>query len=245
MATTEVLSTRPASERGDEFEYRPLSTAAAASLVFGLLSILIVFAGRDGIENALLLAPIPIIGVGLGLRALARMRANPGQFTGVLLAKTGVVLAAVFLLGGLAFSGYVRATEVPDGYARTSFVDLRPDEVDLRGNHAIPPEIEKLAGQRVFIKGYMRPGAHYSAGGSAVSSGIASFLLVRDNAQCCFGDLSTVKYFDQMAVALKGKLRTDYHSGLFRIGGVLRVFPENARDMAGGPAYALEADYVQ
>ena len=53
-----------------------------ASLVFGLLSTLIFFAGRDGIENALMLTPLPIIGLALGIKALSHMRANPDQFTG-------------------------------------------------------------------------------------------------------------------------------------------------------------------
>jgi hypothetical protein len=44
---------------------------------------------------------------------------------------------------------------------------------------------------------------------------------------------------------MQGDLRVDYHPGLFRIGGTLRVYPQNARDGAGGPAYALEADYAK
>ena len=59
----------------------------------------------------------------------------------------------------------------------------------------------------------MRPGTHYSAGGSAVNQHIKKFLLVRDNNQCCFGDLSQVKYFDQMAVNLTGPLTLDYSHG--------------------------------
>jgi hypothetical protein len=39
--------------------------------------------------------------------------------------------------------------------------------------------IEKLAGQRVRIRGYMLPSYH--------QSGIEQFVLVRDNMECCFG----------------------------------------------------------
>ena len=56
----------------------------------------------------------------------------------------------------------MRATEVPPGYVRTSFAEFKPDEVDLRGNHFIPPDVAALDGKKVFIKGYMRPGTHYS-----------------------------------------------------------------------------------
>jgi hypothetical protein len=245
MATVDALTSRKSVVHEDEFEYRPLSTASVASLVFGLLSSLIFFAARDGWENALMLTPIPLIGLALGLWAWSQMRANPDQFTGEKFAKFGTALSAACLVGGMSYSGFVYATEVPAGYVRASFSDLRPDEVELRGDHVIPPAIAALEGKKIFIKGFMRPGNHYSAGGQPVSSGIASFLLVRDNAQCCYGDLSAVKYFDQMLVANRGKLRVNYHSGLFRVGGTLRVFPENAHDTSSGPTYMLEADYVQ
>jgi hypothetical protein len=209
------------------------------------LSPLIFIAGRDGIENALMLAPLPLIGLALGFWARNTMRANPDQFAGEKFALAGIALSALCLVGGMGFSGFVYATEVPDGYLRTSFAELRPDEVDLRGDHVIPPSIQALEGKKVFIKGYMRPGNHYSAGGQPVSSGIASFLLVRDNAQCCYGDLSAVKYFDQMLVAMKTKERLTYHGGVFRMAGTLRLFPQNAHDTSSGPTYMLEADYAE
>lgn len=245
MATTEVLKPRKAPIRGEDFEYRPLSTAAVASLVFGLLSTSIFLAGRNGIENSLLLTPLPIIGLALGLKALSHMRANPDQFTGGKLAKIGTAFSAICLVGGVAFSGYVYATEVRPDYFRSSFAELRPDEVELRGNHLVPPDIAKLDGEKVFFKGYMRPGSHYSSGGHAVNNGISSFLLVRDSGQCCYGDLSNVKYFDQMAIVMAGKQRVNYHSGLFRVHGILRVFPENAGDTSAGPTYLLEAHYAE
>jgi hypothetical protein len=229
----------------EEFNYRPLSTSAVASAVFALLSTLVFFAGRDSFDSALLMLPIPLIGLALGWKSLSMMRANADQFSGGGWAKFGLIFSAVCFIGGVGFAGYLQATEVPPGYLRATFTDLRPDEVESRGDHAVPAEIAKLNGEKVFIKGYMRPGTHYSEGGASVSSGIASFLLVRDNNQCCFGDISSVKYYDQMVVACKGKLRLDYNSGLYRIGGTLRVFPENAHDNAKGPTYALEADYAK
>jgi hypothetical protein len=244
MATDAVFSEKIA-DAPEEFDYRPLSTSAVASGVLALLSIMIFVAAQGSFESALMLVPLPVMGLIMGWKSLSTMRANPGQFSGGVVAKLGVALSVVCLVGGLGYGGYVRATEAPPGYERTSFTELRPDEVETRGNHTIPDEIAKLDGQKVFIKGYMRPGTHYSDGGASVSNGIARFLLVRDNQTCCFGDLANVKYFDQMAVACKGRLRTDYKQGLYRVGGTLRVFPENAHDMAHGPAYALEADYIQ
>ncbi len=243
MATDAVFSEKIA-DAPEEFDYRPLNTSAVVSGVLALTSTT-VFAVSDSLESALFLSFFALCAIIFGWASLKTMRANPGQFSGVGIAKLGIAWSIVCLLGGLSYAGYVRATEVPPGYERTSFTELRPDEVETRGNHTIPDEIAKLDGQKVFIKGYMRPGTHYSDGGASVSNGIARFLLVRDNQTCCFGDLANVKYFDQMAVACKGRLRTDYKQGLYRVGGTLRVFPENAHDMAHGPAYALEADYIQ
>lgn len=241
MSTAPALSAKSPTIRGEEFEYRPMSTGAIASLVFGVLSMMIFFAGRDGFQNALLLTPLPLIGMAVGIRAILTMRANPGQFTGGPMATIGTALSAFALVGGLGFSGYVYATEVPDGYARTSFFELQPDEIDLRAGDAIPKDIAALDGKKVFIKGYIRP----DSTNNGFRQNISQFLLVRDSANCCFGDLSTVKYFDQMLVQMKGKERLDYSPGLFRMGGVLRVFPQHAGDGAQGPAYVLEADYAK
>jgi hypothetical protein len=224
------------SATGEEFEYRPLSTSAVASLVFGLLSVMVFFAGRDDFTSALLMTPLPVLGLLLGWRTL---RAGDGQFSGEGLAKAGIALSAVCLVGGLGFAGYVKATETPPGYEPTSFMELRPDEVELRANQSIPPDVAKLNGQKVFIKGYIRPDS------VRYRENIGQFLLVRDNNQCCFGDISSVKYFDQVDVAMQGNLRVNYHPGLFRLGGTLRVYQQNAHDGAGGPAYALEADYAK
>lgn len=227
--------------RGEDFEYRPMSTTAIASLVFGALSTMVFLAGRDGFQNALLLSPLPIIGLVLGFSAIRKMRENPDQFTGGVMAKVGAALSAFCLIGGLSFAGYVYATELPDGYIRTTFADFKPDEIDLRGNHAIPPDVMALDGKKVFVKGYIRP----DSTNNGYSKNISSFLFVRDGNNCCFGDLSTVKYFDQMLVQMQGKERIDYAPGVIRLGGTLRIFPQNAGDMAQGPAYVLEADYAK
>jgi hypothetical protein len=73
---------------------------------------------------------------------------------------------------------------------------------------------------------------------------VKEFLLVRDNNQCCFGDLSAVQYFDQMAVSLVGNRTVDYSTKVFRLGGTLHIRPENVAG-SGRPVYSLEADHAE
>jgi hypothetical protein len=238
MATTEAFS-RPSDLGAEEFQYRPMSVGAIIALVFGLLSPLTFLTGSESLAGCLMVCPIPAIGILIGLKAWARVRVMPDQASGGMLALAGVALSLVGLVGGLSFAGYVYATEVPPGYTRTSFGEFRPDEVEQRGNLLVPRRVQQLEGQKVFIKGYMRPGS------APVRTNIRQFLLVRDNNQCCFGDISSVKYFDQVLVSTIGSLSTDYSSGVFRVGGTLHIHPENILRGVDYPVYTLEADHLE
>jgi hypothetical protein len=237
MSATQVLSPVDRTD-GVTFDYRPLSVSAIASLIFGALSVLVAVGARSSVESAVVLTPIPLIGLALGIVSLRRMRGRENEFTGAGAAKAGIALSAIFLAGGLLFAGYVHATEVPDGYARTSFAEMKPDEVDLRGGHAIPPDVAALNGKQVFIKGYFRPDS------APFTENVKNFLLVRDNNQCCFGDLSAVQFYDQIAVVMGEGKTVDYSSGIFRMGGKLHIKPENVGGNSGRPVYILEADYA-
>ncbi len=241
MAFSEAVTDYPAaiSNETAPFEYRAFSTSAVASVIFGVLSLLTIVAARDSFESALMLFPIPLIGVVLGMRSLAAIRLAPDQLSGRKFAVGGIVLSLVGLLGGLSFAGYVHATEVPAGATRTSFYELRPSEQDERAGIGIPKDVQALNGQRVFIKGYFRQDS------SPVTRNVRRFLLVRDNNQCCFGDLSNVKYYDQVLVDFDDKLTTDYKSGLFRIAGTLHLQPQNLLSGSQAPVYYIKADYVR
>jgi hypothetical protein len=239
MAFSEVLTDyeQSTADSPGEFEYRAFSTAAIASLIFGVVSLSTILAARDSLDYALMLSPIALVGLALGLKSLSAIRDLPDQLSGKKLAIAGILLSLVSLIGGLSYAGVVHATEVPEGATRTSFYDLRPSEKDERAGYAIPKEILELNGKRVFIKGYFRPDS------SEVSRNVRRFLLVRDNNQCCFGDRSSVKYYDQVLVSFVDNLTTDYRSGLYRIAGTLRLQPQNIHSER--PVYWLEADYVR
>jgi hypothetical protein len=149
----------------------------------------------------------------------------------------GLFLSIGFLVGGVGYGGYVFATEVPEGYARISFTAMKPDELEERRGEAIPPEIAALDGKRIFIKGYIRPDS------ITISRGIKDFLLVRDNNQCCFGDLSKINFYDQMYVEMVGSRTVDYSQGVFRMGGILKIAPQNLGRGPTAPVYSLRADY--
>lgn len=241
MATTEALTTFSSADRGEpeQFEYRAFSTSAIASVIFGAMSFFTIIAGRDSLDYAVLLCPIPLLGLVLGFHGLSKIRAMPDHLVGKRVAILGIVLSLIGLVGGLSYASYVHATEVPEGAVRTTFHDLRPDERDERAGKPIPSEVQALEGQRVFIKGYFRQDS------SPITRNVRRFLLVRDNNQCCFGDLSAVKYYDQVWVDLGDKLTTDYSTKMFRVAGTLHIEPQNLLAGAQKPVYYLKADYVK
>jgi hypothetical protein len=222
----------------DVVPYRAIHTGAIVGAVLGLMSVFVLIAGASSLEACLLITPIPVLGMFIALRSWGRIRREPDQFTGANVALAGFVLSLVFLVSGVSYGYYVYVSEVPDGYDRISFETLKPNELQERGGVLIPPEVQAMAGKHVFIKGYIRPGS------APVRTGIDRFLLVRDNNQCCFGDLSKVKYYDQMAVQIVGSQRVDDTLQVLRMGGTLEIHPENLARGVGYPIFMLRADYA-
>jgi hypothetical protein len=237
--STATLDYDVGSAADEPLSYRALHTGAIIGLGLGILSVFMAVAASNSLEGCLLVAPIPIFGILISGWTLARIRRDPDQYTGRPIALLGLFLSAAFLVGGLGYGGYVYATEVPEGYARISFAGMKPDELQERGGVAIPPEIAALDGKKVFIKGYIRPDS------ITVTRGVKDFLLVRDNNQCCFGDVSQVKYYDQMTVKMVGSRTVDYSEGIFRMGGTLKVEPRNLAPGSRSPVFSLAADYAR
>lgn len=224
----------------DALDYRSVHTFSVLGLLIGIVSVVTLLSANVSFETTLLLAPIPIAGVIVSLIALAGIAAAPDLYTGKPLAQIGLALSLLFLLGGVGYAGYVFATEVPDGYARTSFIEIKPTENDKVDRKYIPDKVLELIKNKepVFIKGYIRPDS------IKFNQNLTDFLLVRDNQQCCFGDLSKVKFFDQIQIDLDPGLTTDFNRGMFRVGGVLSVGPGDPA--IGSPlTYKLAADYVK
>jgi hypothetical protein len=210
----------------DFSQYRALSTLAVMSLVVGLLSSLALL---DWVW-----LPIAVAGVLLGAHAWRKVNSRRDELSGAGLAKTGLVLSALCLVGGPARLSYEYKHEVPDGYARISYDELQPNPA-VPGE-LVPPSAKALDEKKVFIKGYV-----YYTGQQ--KDGIESFLLVRDQGDCCFG--GNPKISDRIQVRLVDPLRLTYSTRLHKVAGVMHVKPQAATELKGGVYYYLEADHLQ
>ncbi|MDZ4820455.1 MAG: DUF3299 domain-containing protein [Planctomycetota bacterium] len=77
----------------------------------------------------------------------------------------------------------------------------------------LTPEIEKLDGQRVKLRGYMLP--------STIQSGIEHFILVRDNLECCFGPGAAL--FDSTVVLMADGETTELSLSPIAVEGTFRI----------------------
>lgn len=237
--STSVLET-PAPRTTDDatIEYRAIYSGALVAALLGLVS-LFMLAFTDFLELAILVSVIPALGIAMSLLAIRKINKNREIYTGKRFAQFGLLMSIAMLVVGLGKATYTHATEVPEGYERISFLTLKPDKKDEIARRPVPKEAMDQLGEKVFIKGYIRPDSVQSR------RNISSFLLVRDNNTCCFGDLQSVKYWDQIAVELDPGLTIDYDEGVFRAGGRLVCIPQNLGRGAQYPVYALEADYIE
>jgi hypothetical protein len=79
----------------------------------------------------------------------------------------------------------------------------------------LTPTISALDGKRVKIRGFMLP--------SHVTAGIARFILVRDNQECCFGPGAAL--FDAIAVEMRKGETTRYEYFPITVEGMFHIDP--------------------
>jgi hypothetical protein len=207
------------SAAGDYSQYRALSPAAVTSCVLGLAS------GAAFFDWWLVV--LPVLGLALGVFALRRIAAREDELTGRHVAMGGVVLSGLCLIGSQGRHWYERLTEVPDGHIRISYADLQPPE---RSVVPISDAARDFDGQRVFIKGYVLAGNR--------TKGIRTFILVRDQGDCCFG--GNPKLTDRILVQLKDGETFNYTDRLQKLAGRFQVKPGQAVDVAGDVVYQLD-----
>jgi len=92
----------------------------------------------------------------------------------------------------------------------------------------------KLDKQNVFLKGYMYP--------TRQTEDLKSFILVKDNGQCCFGGQPDAK--DMILVEMQDDHRADFYAGLVAVAG---KFQAEAPTQAGElrPVYQLKGTHFE
>ena len=211
-----------------EFRYRSLSKPAVASLTFAILGL------TSFLHPVFVL--LPTLGIGFGLIALTSFKKFPDEFVGKTAAKIGFFLSLICLISSVAMHAVIYATEVPDGYQRVTYSNLRDNP-----KTALPfaEKAKELDGQKVFMKGYVRPGVK--------KRNLRDFILVGDFGDCCFG--GNPKITEVVAVHIVDDEKTvNYGFALRRIAGVFRLNPntKSTREKDVPQVfYEIEADYVK
>jgi hypothetical protein len=214
------------SHESEQFQYRSVSKAAISSLVFAVF-------GLTSFVSPIFVV-LPALGAGLGLVALANFKRFPDELVGKLAAQIGLVVSVVCLLASIALHSYVYATEVPEGYQRINFGLLRNNP-----KTALPfaENAKKLDGKKVFLKGYVRPGAKKTK--------LKNFIMVGDFGDCCFG--GSPKITEVVAVDIKIDKTVNYSYALRRIAGTFKLNPNSRRTNEKDVPqvfYELHADHV-
>ncbi len=210
-----------------DFSYTPLSPWAMAAIGLGVVG-LTAFLGLFGIVVA-------AAGMVVSAAAIFQIRGQQGMVRGMLAAVLGLFLSLGSVSGGIATQVYNYNTEVPEGYQRVSF----PNEISAHqfttyagGVRRLKPEVRKLVGKKIFVKGFMWL--------SQEDENLDSFVFLKDNGECCFG--GSPQPYDMMQVEMQDGKRVDGHNGMISVAGVLRANVDAGPEEA---VYTLEADMVE
>jgi hypothetical protein len=220
-------------EGKSEFNYRPVPVMAPLSLALGLLSAL----GFLGI----IVAPLGLIGAIVSLLCILKLRKFRGEYGGMWLAVTGLLLSITCFAASTGLWFHTYATEVPKDCRRVNFNSDISKKVFLIGEQngqkglTFNPDVKQLDGKKIFIKGYMYP--------TKQLSGLTSFLLVKDNAQCCFGGNPAIT--DMIQIEMDFGKTADFNQGiLVSVAGVFHCQP--SRGPAGlQPVYTIDQALVE
>lgn len=209
----------------EAFDYRPIPLLSPITLILGFVG-LSAFLGTIGL-------PVALAGTGLGIAACFKYRGSRGVYGGVWMAVAGLFLSIIGLVGGSSLFAFHVATEVPEGYRRINFSkDISKKEFVVENNRlGLHPEVKALDGEKIFVKGYMYP--------TGVMQGLTSFILVKDNQQCCFGGNPAVG--DMIQVKMRDGKTAEFFSGRVAVAGTFHTLdPKLGGELA--PVYILDGD---
>ncbi len=191
-----------------EFHYKQIPPLAPFSMVLGVCSLFAL--------GFLFAIPIAILGVVVGAIAVRKISASEGELGGMKLAAVGFGLSVFLLVTSSAKHAYVIATEVPEGFTKIHFVQSISQYAigQRQGQMVVPPPVQELVGQKVFLKGYMWQTEH--------KEGLTEFLLVKDNQVCCFGP-GQIKPQDMVLVQMQGGKTMDLTIDMVSVAGTFEL----------------------
>ncbi len=203
--------------------YKAVSRAAVASCVLGVMGSLSFW-----LVPLLLL---PMLGLVFALVGFRNLRRYSGELTGLPIAIAGLLMCVATLVVAPALHVYTYVTEVPEGYERVFFSQLKSPYIDAD----IPPDSAmELNGKQVFLKGYIHPT-------SIASSSARRFVLVPDLGTCCFG--GQPKLTHMIEVTLNGDAFARYGMRQVKLAGTLLVDNQlKPLNDLQGVFYQLKAD---
>jgi hypothetical protein len=111
--------------------------------------------------------------------------------------------------------------------------DIQPGDPFKRA--MLPPAIESMAGQRIRIRGYMLPAAQ--------QRGIKTFVLVRDNQECCFGPGAAL--YDCILVEMVPGKTTEFSIWPIAVEGTFGINEVVGPDGNHLAIYRIEGESVQ
>lgn len=227
--------------------YRAVSRSAVMGLVVACIALPLAVLtmvsaqsgyGGDAINLGTWTAMLSVFAVVLGGAGLLTIRRYPTEYTGKNLARAGLLMGLAQFALGVSLASYTYATEVPEGYTRVGFWELRPDPEEPLGL-PISERAAKLNEQPIFIKGYIHPGV-------SGSGKVDHFILVPDMGTCCFGGQPDP--WDMIEVFIKDKdQRVAYSTRTMKLAGQFAVAPTN-RKAPGGLTdvwYHMQVDVVK
>ncbi|QEG39425.1 DUF3299 domain-containing protein [Roseimaritima ulvae] len=216
------------SQTNDDFPYKALSRGAIVSVFLACLALVGLV---PGFQVALVLAVFGIAAAIMGLRVTSLY---PKEYGGRMLAKIGLTLNLLLVVGGVGEHAYIYATEVPDGYQRVHFYALQqPDD----GPKGPTEEAVSLDKKKIFLKGYIHP--------SAGNGRLTRFVLVPDLGTCCFGGQPDTT--DMVEVVLTGGDTVRANLMKKKLAGEFFVTPQGMRskDFDNPVVYRLRANYAK
>ncbi len=226
MQSTVEIPTTFQSKDAEEFGYQQLSRSAVVGAVLAALSILSFW-----FAPLLFLA---VCGLIFGIYGSRNISRYPDELTGKAIALGAVLLSGLMLIIAPVHHAYVYATEVPEGYQRISFSELKSP----LGAPEIPPKnAYAYDEQKVFLKGYV----HLA---SCASSRVKNFILVPDLGTCCFGTQPPLTHM--IEVTLTGDQTIEPSLRKLRLAGTLFVERQlKPLSSVDGVYYQLRVDQIR